>query len=75
MQEDPIDYQPREPQDDLVWEDNDTDIISEETREDITETLHVDPEERREIMDEDEDPNSEQHEDYRETLEDRDQET
>lgn len=68
-------YQARLPQDDLDWTDEDTDPIIREENEDMTEIMHVDPEERREIMREDEDVESEQAEDYREELEDRDQET
>lgn len=69
------DYIPRTPQDDLDGDDDAVDPIIMEENEDITETLHVDPAELRERMEENEDPGSEQSEDTREELEDRDQET
>ncbi|MGH7218558.1 MAG: hypothetical protein ACREGE_03910 [Candidatus Microsaccharimonas sp.] len=68
-------YQPRLPQDDFDGDDEEIDPILLEESEDITKTLHVDPEDLRERMEENEDLDSEQAEDTREELEDRDQET
>lgn len=71
----PDDYQPRTPQDDLDWKDDAVDPAAQEEREDFTETLHVSAQSRKEVMDRVEDPDSDDHESYREELEDRDQES
>ena len=68
-------YSPRQFQDALDDDDADIDPIFLEENEDITETLHIDPQERREQLEANEDEGSEQAEDTREELEDRDQET
>lgn len=69
------DYTPQTLQDDLDEDDAAIDPVMIEEHEDITETLHVNPEERRERLEDNENPDLEQSEDTREELEDRDQET
>ncbi|MAU33545.1 hypothetical protein CL689_07360 [Candidatus Saccharibacteria bacterium] len=68
-------YTPRQPQDDLDADNKATDPVIQEENEDITETLHVDPAEFKERLDDNENPDLEQSEDTREALEDYDQET
>ncbi len=69
------DYEPRQFQDSLNDDDEEIDLILVEENEDMTETLHVDAAERREHMEDNENPDLEQSEDTREELEDQDQET
>lgn len=69
------DYEPRNPQDALDGSDRDIDPISAEENEDLSERLHRDPHELKEDMDKYEDSDTEESEDYREELEDLDQET
>jgi hypothetical protein len=66
----PDDYKPRTPQDDLDWHDDDIDPIITEENEDATEILGETAEARREALANDEDPDDEQSEDYRELVED-----
>lgn len=68
-------YRPRQYQDELDRGEEDTDPIMEEENEDITDTLHVDPVEFKERIEENENSDSEQSEDTREEVEDLDQET
>jgi hypothetical protein len=66
----PDDYKPQTPQDDLDWHDDDIDPIITEENEDATEILGETAEARREALANDEDPDDEQSEDYRELVED-----
>jgi len=68
-------YTPRLPQDDFDEDDEDLDLVMLEENEDMTEILHVDPVERRERIEESEDPDSALGEDTREEREDLDQES
>ncbi len=68
-------YEPQLPQDDIDGDDDAVDPIIIEENEDITETLHVNPDEFKERMEDNENPDLEQSEDTREELEDQDQES
>lgn len=69
------DYEPRTPQDYLDGSDRDIDPLSTEENEDLARELNRDPHEMKDRFDRTEDPDSEESEDYREELEDKDQET
>lgn len=68
-------YTPRTPQDDFDSGNDDVDPIIIEANEDITETLHISAEDFKQRINENEVGETEQAEDTREELEDRDQET
>jgi|GEM_PF-4419616 len=68
-------YEPHQYQDELDDDDTELDPVLLEENQDMTKLLDVDPEDRKERMDANDDPGSEDAEDTREELEDLDQET